>query len=105
MTDLLAVLYSADQWHTIDDLARRLRMPRRAVENAIEHLRLEGTPIVAGNDGVRISTSAAEVREYAQDRRRRLVSIAKGTRKLLATARRMQEAEDAKGHLTLWDAA
>ena len=107
MTELLALLHSSEagEWHTIDEIARRLKWPRRAVENHIEILRLEGEPIIAGDQGVRLTTDPNELREYAQGRRRRLVSIAKGTRKLLSTARRMQEAKDAEDHLTLFGGA
>jgi hypothetical protein len=72
---------------------------RRAVEDAIQRLRLAGHPIVGGDAGVKLTSDPLEVRAYAQDRRRRLVSIAKGTRALLNTARRM-EAPGPQG--TLW---
>ena len=105
--DLLAILYSAEggEWFTIDELRLRLRWPRRAVENAIEHLRLEGVPIVAGSDGVRISASTSELADYIDARRRRAAEIHRGTMKLRSTLRRLQEKDDASGGLTLWDAA
>lgn len=107
MNDLLAVLYSAEagEWHTIAELAARLHWPRRAVENAIEHLRLEGTPIVASNAGVRISTDPDELADYLEGRRRRAGEIHRGTMRLRSTLRRMKEAADAKARLTLWDVA
>lgn len=105
--DLLAILYSAEggEWWTIDELRLRLRWPRRAVENAIENLRLEGVPIVAGSDGVRISTSVQELAEYVEARRRRAAEIHRGTLKLRNTLNRLREKADAAGGLTLWDAA
>lgn len=92
MTDLDALVLArleGGRWHLIDGLAHELDVPRRAIEDSVERLRLEYHPIIGGNTGLRLSDSSSEVRAYAQDRRRRLVSIAKGTRALLATARRM----------------
>ena len=103
MIELLAILYSAEagEWHTIDELAKRMHGPRRAVENAIENLRLEGEPIVAGNDGVRITDNPRELGEYVEARRRRAAEIHRGTMRLRSTLRRMQERAD----LTLFGAA
>lgn len=93
MTDierhLLAHLQDG-RWRIIDTLKDTLGCSRRAVEDAIENLRLEGHPIVGGATGVRLSDDHREVRAYAEDRRRRLVSISKGTRALLTTARKME---------------
>lgn len=91
MTPLLALLHSAEagEWSTIAEIAQRLGWSRRSVEEAIEDLRLAGEPIIAGPQGVRISNDAAEIRAYARGRRHRLASIAKGTRSLLRTARRL----------------
>lgn len=98
---LLSAL-SHRRWTTIAYLAESLGWPRRAVEEGIELARLGGAPIIGGNDGVKLSDDPREVRAYAEDRRRRLVSIAKGTRALLTTARRME----APGpQTTLWDTA
>lgn len=77
------------RWHVLGLLANALGTSRRSVEEAVESLRLSGQPIIGGNEGIRLSDSSSEVRSYAQDRRRRLVSISKGTRALLHTARRM----------------
>ena len=78
------------RWRTIENIALGLAVPRRSIEDAIQQLRLAGHPLVGGETGVRLSDSPSEVRAYAQDRRRRLVSIAQGTRALLNTARRME---------------
>lgn len=86
--DVLSAL-SDGKWRVIDGLARDLHVPRRAIEDAVETLRLEHHPIIGGANGLRLSNSSREVRAYAEDRRRRLVSIARGTRALLTTARRM----------------
>ena len=91
MTDLLALLNSmeANEWATIEELTQRLHWPRRVVEESIEALRLRGEPIIAGAHGVRLSSDADEIRAYARGRRSRLASIARGTRSLLRTARRL----------------
>jgi hypothetical protein len=88
--NLVADTIADGRWRTIDFLAHTLSVPRRSIEEAIQHLRLTGHPVIGGDSGVRMSDSASEVRAYAQDRRRRLVSIAQGTRALLNTARRME---------------
>lgn len=93
MTDLDALVIAklADgRWRLIDGLAADLRVPRRLIEDSIERLRLEYQPIIGGNQGVRLSDSPTEVRAYADDRNRRLVQIAKGTRALKTAARRME---------------
>ena len=99
MNDLLALLHSseANEWHTIANIATRLGCSRRVVEESLEHLRLNGEPIIAGKEGVRLSTDPAEIRAYAQGRRSRLASIARGTRSLLRTARRLDTSQP-----TLW---
>ena len=97
--DLLALLHAAEagEWHTIAELSGRLGWTRRVVEEAIEALRLGGEPIIGGAHGVRLSSDAAEIREYARGRRSRLASIARGTRSLLQTARRLDATQP-----TLW---
>lgn len=79
-----------ERWRLIDTLAAICEVPRRSIEEAIERLRLSGQPVIGGASGVRLTRDPREVRAYAEDRRRRLVSIAKGTRALLRTARRME---------------
>lgn len=86
---------------TIDDLRRALVVPRREVEAAIESLRLQGEPIIGGNDGLRLTDDPIELAKYVEARRRRMVSIYLGSRALRRTARRLQERRD----LTLFGAA
>lgn len=107
--DVGAILHSAEagEWLTVDELRYRL-VPtprRRLIESALEELRLTGHPIIAGTEGVRLGLDAAEVREYATGRRRRLVSIAKGTRALLTTARHMEDRAASIERPTLWKGA
>lgn len=99
MNDLLALLNTAQagEWFTIAELSTMLGWTRRAVEEGIEAARLQGSPIIAGNEGVRISDDPDEIRAYARGRRHRLASIAKGTRSLLRTARRLDTSQP-----TLW---
>lgn len=101
MIDLLALLSTGEggEWFTIDELAQRLSWPRRAVENAIENLRLSGEPIIAGNEGVRLTDNPRELGEYVEARRRRAAEIHRGTMRLRTTLRRMEQ-----GDLTLWSA-
>lgn len=89
--DILAILTSAEagEFCTIAELAGRCGTPRREIEAAVERLRLAGEPIVAGPDGIRYTTDVGEIRAYAKGRRSRLASIARGTRELLKTARRL----------------
>lgn len=75
----------------IDVVAQWAGLSRRETEGAIEALRLEGEPIVGGNEGVRLTRDASEVREYVKSRRRRLFHVALGTRALLRTARRLDD--------------
>jgi len=83
---------------TIADLAILCNVSRRDIEACVEELRLKGEPIVAGNDGLRLTENAEELAAYVDARRRRLVSIYAGNRALRRTWRRMKEATD----LTLW---
>ena len=89
------------RWHLLHGLAAAFVVPRRAVEQAIEDLRLAGQPIIGGSAGVRLSDRPSEVREYAQQRRRRSHEISKGTRQLLHTANRMEGR--GVGQRTLWN--
>lgn len=96
---VLSLLHSleANEWATIQEISERAHLPRRAVEGALEDLRLQGVPVIAGADGVRLSNDPEEVRQYALGRRRRLVSIAKGTRALLTAARRLDRSQPTLG--------
>jgi biotin operon repressor len=94
-SDVLLLLSSPTAGdYTIDDLRRALRVTRRDIEAAVESLRLAGQPIIAGNDGLRLTEDPAELAAYVEARRRRLVSIYKGNRSLRQTVRRLQEQRD-----------
>lgn len=89
----------------IRELCRITGASRRDIEAAVEALRLAGDPIVADNDGLRMTEDPDELRAYVDARRRRAVSIYLGTRALRKAAGRLQEAKDAEGGLTLWRVA
>ena len=78
------------RWQTLGDLAAILRVPRRDVEAAVEALRLHGAPVIAGGEGVKLTTSDAELDHYIQGRRMRTAAIHRGTRALRSTLRRMR---------------
>lgn len=86
---------------TIADLALMIHCSRREVEEAVESLRLSGEPIIAGNDGLRLTENPDELAAYVEARRRRAVSIYLGTRALRRTAARMREVRDERDGLTL----
>jgi len=89
----------------IDIVAKWAHLSRRDTEAAIEVLRLEGHPIVGGNDGVKLSRDPREVREYVKSRRRRLFHVALGTRALLRTARRLEDEQQQIERPGFWPAA
>lgn len=86
---------------TIADLGLMIGVSRREVEEAVESLRLSGEPIIAGNDGLRLTENPDELAVYLDARRRRAAQIHRGTMRLRSTLRRMRESTA----LTLWDAA
>jgi len=94
--DVLAMLKRGPL--TLAELAQANHLPRRAVEEAVQALRLAGEPIVSDGNGIRYSTDAAEVAACAKALRRRYISQAITARALRRTARRLESA----GELTLW---
>lgn len=88
---------------TYGELAERLNIPRRSVEEAIRQMRLSGYPIITGSEGVWLSDDADEVFAAAQALSRRLVTQYRTVRAIRATARRMRVRECAQEEL--WPAA
>lgn len=82
-----------DVWRTLD-LAAALCVPRRDIETGLEELRLAGEPILGGPHGVRWTNDPDELARYVASRRRRELSVARGTRALMRTARRLRERTD-----------
>jgi hypothetical protein len=66
---------------------------------------LKGEPIVGGNEGLRLTEDPDELARYVEARRRRLVSIYRGNRRLRQTVRHMREAQAEADGLTLWRGA
>ena len=60
---------------TYGELAERLNVPRRSVEKAVRDMRLNGIPVVTGNEGAWIATSPQEAREAASRLRARGIHI------------------------------
>ena len=89
----------------IDVVAKWAGLSRRETEGAIEALRLEGQPIVGGNEGVQLTRDPRVVREYVKSRRRRLFHVALGTRALLRTARRLEHEQQRIERPGFWPAA
>lgn len=87
---------------TIDHLTRAVGCSRREMEQAIETLRLEGFPIIAGAAGVSLTDDPHELERYIEARRRRLVSQYQGTRALRAALRKMRDEQARAEGLTLW---
>lgn len=78
------------KWQTIADLGIVLHLSRRDVEAAVETLRLGGTPLIAGGDGVKLTNSPIELEAYIGGRRLRTAAIHRGTMALRSTLRRMK---------------
>jgi hypothetical protein len=79
---------------TLDVIAIETRLPRRAVEQAVQALRLQGEPLVSDGDGIRYSTDPAEVKACAEALRRRLATQYLTSRALRRTARRMESVKE-----------
>lgn len=79
------------------DLAFGLDIPVRAVQEAIESLRLAGHPILSSGDGMRLSADPDEVAACADALHSRAVTQMETASKLARTAARMREPA------TLWE--
>jgi hypothetical protein len=76
---------------TLNSLASTFSVDRRIIEEEVQRLRLEGSPIITDGDGARWSYDPAELRECAARLRSRLINQAKTARALLRTARRLED--------------
>ena len=81
----------------IDVVAKWAGLSRRETEGAIEALRLEGQPIVGGNEGVQLTRDPRVVREYVKSRRRRLFHVALEVRKAWQNGARAADLATAYG--------
>lgn len=86
-----ALKWEADGAQSIGELAERLQLTRRQVEQALQQLASSGSyPIVAGPRGVYLASSPDEVESYAAALRARLVHQAHRIRGLRRCARAMR---------------
>ena len=60
---------------TYGALAERLGIPRRSIEKAVRQMRLDGIPVITGNDGAWVAESPQEAREQAGRLRSRAIHI------------------------------
>lgn len=58
---------------TLSELAERLRVPRRSIEEAVQEARLSGVPICTGSEGAWIAQDASEARSMADRLRSRAI--------------------------------
>lgn len=91
LSSLVQVNLRWGQPRTIGDIAEDMHVSRRAVEKAVEQLRLDGAPIITGSAGVWLTTSPDELRAAYRSLRRRYIHQAIGARVLLKTARRFEK--------------
>jgi biotin operon repressor len=83
---------------TLKEIAQECGLSRRAVEQEIQSLRLQGFPVVTNGDGAWLATRWQEVELCVRRLRRRYMTQAQTARALRKTARRMAE----KAELTLF---
>ena len=93
--DLLLVnlRWGRDGARTLGELSESMGAPRRALEKAVEELRVDGKPICTGAEGVWLTDSAAELRDQYRRLRARYVKQAVNARVLLRTARRYERVQ------------
>ena len=87
---------------TLAALARATGETRRAVEQAVQALRLAGHPIVTDGSGVRLAQDAGDALTCADRLRRRAIVQLLTARALRRAGYRMAATEAAREHLTLW---
>lgn len=87
------------------ELAERMGIPQRSVEEMVQAERLAGAPILSDGDGYRVTHDPEEVAGQAARLRSRYITQALTARAMRRTAARMKEAEDAAQEPagTLWD--
>jgi hypothetical protein len=94
---VLTVLRDSRDWCTIGYLVSLLKWAewpketsRRAIESAVQELRLSGEPIVSGDMGVRYTTDPAQLRAAATALRSRARTQLVTARALRQTAARLE---------------
>ena len=101
---LMLLTISGETW-TIDDLRRALDLPRRAVEEAIQELRLAENPIATGQDGVRLARTADELAVSNRILGHRLSEQAATLEAQERAEARLRRAEAVRPQWPAWDVA
>lgn len=99
---MTATSYLSTEPVTLSELARRMRVPRRDAERAVQEWRLAGVAVVSDANGVRLAASASEVAECAAALRRRAINQLLTARALRRTAAQMTMAEGEFEAIPLW---
>ena len=81
--------YGRDGALTLSELAEQTKLPRRAVEAAVEALRTEGVPVCTGRDGAWLAQSREELLENVSALQRRVMTQYRTVRSMRRTAQRM----------------
>jgi biotin operon repressor len=101
MTAVLPFLTRRPQ--TKRELAERMGVPARTVEELVNEARHAGKAIISDSDGYRLTDDPDEVDAMVRRLRVRAAHQFGTARALRATARRMRERDDALRNGTLWD--
>jgi len=88
--DLLVTRLKLDEPQTLGELAERMGAPRRALEKAVERLRLRGAPVVSGPAGICLTRDPEVLLDNYRRLRSRYIHQAQGARELRRTAQRMR---------------
>jgi predicted DNA-binding transcriptional regulator YafY len=87
------LFWGRDRAVTIGRIAEDMDASRRSVEQAIEQLRRDGSPICTGSPGVWLSVDSRELYRNADALRSRGIKVLIGARALRATARRFERVQ------------
>lgn len=95
ITDLVRanLSWGRDRAVTIGELAERMGFARRAIEQAVEALRVQGAPICTGPDGVWLTQDGEELLDQYRRLRARYIHQAVNARVLLRTAARFDKVQ------------
>lgn len=85
--------WGRDNARSLSDIAEHLGWPRRAVEAAVQALRLAGKAVASGSEGVWLADSAADMDATFAQLRRRIVSQSATAWAVRSCARRMRAAD------------
>lgn len=102
--DFADVVMTRLEWErprTLGAIQEELNVSRRKVEQAVEALRLRGTPICSGSAGVWLTKDPAQMLANVEALRSRAITVMRGARALRQTARRFARYQQ----LELWGAA